>query len=200
MIKKFYFYNRKYSIDDQGNVIRLAFKDIRIQKYNGKCVKLVRHNKEKLLKLYINKDGYAEITLHYNSKQKTFLLHHLVYLIFVLNITNLNINTTLGYKDNFKQINHKDGDKLNNSPYNLELISLQENIQHAIDHKIHNSQTKAVYIEIYKDNIYLTTVWKFKEVSKYLYKYFHKYINTGTLCSYCKQGKAYQGFTFKYKV
>ena len=200
MIKYFYFYKRKYSIDDNGNIIRLSYNDIRIQKYNGKCVKLKRHNKEKILKPYINKDGYAEITLYYKGKQKTFLLHHLVYIVFNLKKSNLTIKNIIDYSDNYSQINHINGNKLNNSPYNLELVSLQDNIKHAVDHKLHNSQIKAVNIEIYKDNIYLTTVWKFNEVSKYLYKYFNKYINTGTLCAYCKQGKNYKGFTFKYKV
>lgn len=195
----FYFYNRKYSITEKGEVTRLAFDDIRIQKYNGRCIKLHRHNKTKILKHYINRDGYACVTLYDYPNRRTFLVHHLVYIVFNLNITNVT-NVNIGYDMNLTQINHIDGDKLNNYYKNLELVTLQQNIEHAVNKKLHNSQTKALYIDIYKDSIYLTTVWKFKGVSNYLYKYLNRYVNTGTLCSYCKQGKDYYGFTFKYKV
>ena len=200
MIKYFYYYNRKYSISEFGDLIRLEFSDIRIQKYKGRCVKLRRINKEKELKPFIDNDGYANITLFCNPHKKTFRLHHLIYIIFILNLDHIENNDIIGYENNYNQINHIDGNKLNNHYTNLELVSLQDNIKHAVKNKIHNSQIKALYIEIYKDGKYLDTVWKFKGVSEYLYKYFHKYINTGTLCSYCKQGKDYYGFTFKYKV
>lgn len=200
MIKHFYFYNREYTITDSGIITRLAFNDIRIQKYNGKCIKLNRHNKEKELKPYIDADGYANVTLYSKPHKKTFLVHHLIYMIYKLNLNYIEDNDIIGYKNNFNQINHIDSNKLNNYPDNLELVSLQDNISHSVRSMTHNSQLKALYIEIYKDGIYLDIVWKFKGVSEYLYKYFHKYINTGTLCSYCKQGKDYYGFTFKYKV
>ena len=200
MIKYFYYYKRKYSISEFGDITRLEFSDIRIQKHNNKYIKIKRINKEKILKPFIDNDGYANITLFSKPYKRSFRLHHLVYIIFVLNFDYIENRDIIDYKNNFNQINHKDGNKLNNHYSNLELVSLQDNIKHAVKNKIHNSQIKALYIEIYKDGKYLDTVWKFKGVSEYLYKYFHKYINTGTLCSYCKQEKNYYGFTFKYKA
>lgn len=203
MNKCFYFYTRKYMLSEDGTLIRCEYKDVRVQKYNGKCVKSHRTNKEKTIKPYVDKEGYYSVTLACGDYSKTFCLHHLVYIVYVKNITNITEETTLGYNfttKNFIQINHKDGDKSNNHYTNLELVTLQENIQHAVIHRIHNSQTKAKYIDVYKNGVYITTVWKFKGLAGYLEPIFGRLLNRGTLYSYLNQGKDYFGYTFKYKV
>ena len=79
------------------------------------------HRKEFLLKGYINKKGYRQVTLYdINKKPKTMRVHKLVALAFIKN------------KNNLPQINHKDGNKLNNVVNNLEWISNYDNMQHAI--------------------------------------------------------------------
>lgn len=203
MFKDFYFYDRRYRISEEGIVYRYEYKDIRIQKYNNKCVKLHRVNKEKLLKPYMDKEGYLTVTLQCKNTRRNICLHHLVYLVYVKNITHILKNTSIGYSfenKNYIQINHKDGNKQNNHYTNLELITLQENIQHAVVNKLHNSQKIAKYIDIYKDGKYIKTVWKFKGLAEFFKPIIGVIPNRGTLYSYLKKNKEYYGYTFQYKV
>ena len=79
------------------------------------------HRKEFLLKGFINKKGYKQVTLYDdNGKPKTLRVHKLVAITFIENENNL------------PQINHIDGNKLNNEVSNLEWISNYDNMQHAI--------------------------------------------------------------------
>lgn len=77
---------------------------------------------ERILKQKIDKYGYCCISLSKNSKMKYFTVHRLVALMFVV---NPNI-------EKFNQVNHKDGDKLNNGSDNLEWCDGFHNQQEAI--------------------------------------------------------------------
>lgn len=69
--------------------------------------------------LTINKTtGYLQITFYNKNKPKTFQVHRLVALAFIDNHGNL------------PQVNHKDGNKLNNCVDNLEWVSDSENKLH----------------------------------------------------------------------
>lgn len=72
-----------------------------------------------LLKPYINKCGYALYGLLLDKKQKKKTGHRLVAETFIINTNNK------------PQVNHIDGNKLNNSVENLEWVSAKENIHHA---------------------------------------------------------------------
>lgn len=65
----------------------------------------------------ISTDGYCRFAV----KKKKYRLHRALALAFIPNPLNL------------PQVNHKDGNKLNNSLDNLEWCSAQGNIQHAYD-------------------------------------------------------------------
>ena len=81
----------------------------------------IRRNKN--IKPYKVSNGYLAIELN-NGKPKKFLIHRLVALEFIEN------------KLNKKEVNHIDGDKLNNDVSNLEWCSSKENSIHAIKNNL----------------------------------------------------------------
>ena len=74
----------------------------------------------------INKYGYLVLTLSKDGKAKTHQLHRVVASAFVDNPFNK------------EQINHKDGNKENNKVSNLEWVTSEENINHAIKTGLRN--------------------------------------------------------------
>ncbi len=104
-------FENKYQISSLGNVKS-------IDRYDS----LGRFKPSKLRTISIEKDGYSYITLVGNkSKSKSFFIHRLVAQAF------LPLPKT---KD--LQINHIDGNKNNNSIDNLEWVTAQENVIHAL--------------------------------------------------------------------
>lgn len=108
-------FENMYCISNLGRVKSLQ----RFRK--GNCNNFTIVN-ERILKQKIDKYGYCCISLSKNSKMKSFTVHRLVALMFVFN-TNI---------EKFKQVNHKDGDKLNNDSDNLEWCDGFHNQQEAI--------------------------------------------------------------------
>jgi hypothetical protein len=82
--------------------------------YGGVAIK-----KGKVLSQHINSNGYKAVGLCSGSLIKTCLSHRLIAFAWIPN------------PENKATINHKDGDKLNNSIDNLEWATQAENIQHA---------------------------------------------------------------------
>ena len=80
-----------------------------------------RFIKEKYLKISVIYSGYCCVLLNAKNK-KSFSIHRLVAKAFIPNPLKL------------PQVNHKNGDKLNNTVANLEWVTASENIYHA--HKI----------------------------------------------------------------
>ena len=198
MVKEFYFYDRKFTITEDGMITRCAYEDDR--EISG--VVHHRHNKEVVMHPFIGKDGYVQIRLNCNGKSKSFRLHHIVYLVWVRDVVRIDCNTSIGYdfsKKVFVQIDHIDGDKLNNNYKNLEIVSLQQNIQRAVKIGIHNSQTKSKYILVYKDGKKIITIHKLREVSKWLRYIGYEHANSGTICRCIKNEKPWNGFLFKYE-
>jgi len=75
--------------------------------------------KEKMLKKSVNFYGYIQYILRNKGKCKSVSAHRLVALHFIDRI------------ENNQQVNHIDGNKLNNYYKNLEWVSQRENMQHA---------------------------------------------------------------------
>lgn len=67
----------------------------------------------------INRYGYAQTSLQKDGTLKTVTVHKLV------------ADTFLAYREGTTEVNHKDGNKLNNSSSNLERVSRLENMAHA---------------------------------------------------------------------
>lgn len=71
-----------------------------------------------------NFNGYLGVKLSDKNKSKTALIHILVAKAFIPNV------------DNKPCVNHKDGNKHNNSIYNLEWVTYSENMKHASDNNL----------------------------------------------------------------
>jgi len=80
--------------------------------------------KSKILKPALSQDGYLRCALSKERKLKSFPVHRLVCMAFY------------GLVPNGMEINHKDGNKINNCIDNLEYITHKQNIQHAFDNKL----------------------------------------------------------------
>lgn len=86
----------------------------------------VKNPKGKILGGSTHKDGYRFITI----KGKQIPIHRIVAENFIEN------------KYNKPFVNHKDGNKMNNSADNLEWVTQQENIQHSYKNKLQPSKVK----------------------------------------------------------
>lgn len=98
-----------------------------------------KHNNH-ILKPQPNGKGYLRVIIGH----KRYFVHRLV------------AEKYLENKDNKPQINHKDGNKLNNSIYNLEFVTNQENRNHAIKNNLHLCGEKCSYSKLKeKEVIYI---------------------------------------------
>lgn len=71
--------------------------------------------KGRILKQHMDKDGYMQISTRMNGKNVNLLVHRVVATCFLPN------------PDNLPQVNHRDGDRTNNSVENLEFCTPQYN-------------------------------------------------------------------------
>lgn len=87
---------------------------------DGKCYNSLTNN---WLKGQINyKNGYLSYTIKVADKKKRLYAHRLVAIAYIPN-----------HSTDCNQINHKDGNKLNNTVENLEWVNAKQNQQHAIE-------------------------------------------------------------------
>ena len=151
----------------------------------GNIKSLIRKNnkKEKLLKVQISTCGYYKILLYKNNKSKHFKVHRLIAIHFIPNIYNK------------EQINHIDGNKLNNNINNLEWVTPKENMQHAVRTGlkdkgiISSTKLKSIPITLYKDGIEFTFSSR-NEAARSLG------LNKGNLSLFCKGVLKYmKGYT-----
>ena len=104
------------NIDDEKWI---SIKDYPLYKISS-IGRIMNINTKRILKPCITPGGYYQVALWKNRKQKSFLVHILVY-------SNFNEDYDLkGFV-----INHKDGNKLNSNIENLEKITYGENNRHA---------------------------------------------------------------------
>lgn len=82
----------------------------------GKVYSLIS---KKLISQRLDRYGYLRCNLYRNQKQVTITVHRLVAMAFLPNPNNL------------PEVNHKDGNKLNNHIDNLEWVTTSENQKHA---------------------------------------------------------------------
>lgn len=90
-----------------------------------------KFHKGRILKQDIDEDGYYRINLRYNNKDKRYGVHRLVASAFISNDKNL------------PTVNHKDGNKQNNSVENLEWATVEYQNLHAIKTGLREGTMKA---------------------------------------------------------
>lgn len=164
-------YDGKYKVSNMGNVLTNNYKNKKITK---------------ILKPSDNGRGYLGVSLYKNGKIHSKTIHKIVAEAFIDNPYNL------------PQVNHKDGDKNNNTVDNLEWCTAKENIRHAWKNglvkiteerrqrsiKQLEKYTKTIAVEINQytlDEKYIKTWKSIKEASETLK------IPAGNICNCCKR-------------
>lgn len=104
----------------------------RIQISNLGNIKSYKTNRN--LKTVIKNSGYKKVSITFKTVSKTFMIHRLVAITFILN------------PENKPQVNHKDGNKLNNCIDNLEWVTSSENLKHAWDNGLHQAYQSRIVI------------------------------------------------------
>ena len=94
---------------------------------------IINKKDNKKINTRISKDGYIRVTLYYKNKSYIKSIHRLVAETFIEKKT-----TTSNL-----EVNHIDGNKLNNNINNLEWITHKENIEHAWKKNLFESVRKA---------------------------------------------------------
>ena len=79
----------------------------------------VRHWKDRILKQKVSKDRCSRVSLWKDGKEKTVLVHRLIASTFLENLFDTRMT-----------VNHKDGNRQNNSIENLEWLTTGDNIRH----------------------------------------------------------------------
>jgi hypothetical protein len=124
----------------------------------------------------INESGYLRVYIY----KKTYALHRLIALAFIENI------------ENKEQVNHIDGNKLNNSVENLEWVTNKENQFHKFKIGLGNSYTRKIgqydlEMNKIKEFISITGAAKELDIGK-----------TNIMCVLVNRRKTAGGFIFKY--
>lgn len=143
-------YENLYQISNYGRIKSLE--RIIINKYNEK-----RLFKEKMLSCCINENGYYRIGLQKNKlNQEYFKVSRLVAIHFINN------------PENKPQVNHIDGNKLNNYYENLEWVTAKENTVHAYKNNLANNYHSEKSVSLYdKNNNFIRSFKSITEASKW---------------------------------
>lgn len=130
-----------------------------------KSLKRFKKRKEdKILSPQIGKRGYYTISLWNNQKGTTKTIHRLIAEHFIKN------------NKNKREVNHKDGNKLNNNISNLEWVTPKENSVHAVrskDIKKFNYK-RGASISKYKNKITYVAEIRFNKKNIYLGRFKNK--------------------------
>lgn len=106
--------------------------------YITTCGKVISKKTNKVMTPYIDTVGYMCVTLDNGEKDVHVRVHRL------MGFTFLNV----GRNDYKKQINHIDGNKLNCSLNNLEVVSNKYNTEHGYDNNLYTTRNK-IQVEVY---------------------------------------------------
>ena len=135
---------------------------------------------KKFLKGSLGENGYLYYRLSKDNKKKMFYAHRLV------------AETFLDNKQNLPIVNHKDGNKLNNSIDNLRKITLSENVKASLYIQKTNTSIKPVQ-QYSLDGMLINTYPSIAEAARTLN------LDSSTISKVCRGiNKTHGGFVFKY--
>ena len=136
-------YEGYYQVSNLGNIKSLE----RIIENSGTLTGYYKV-KERILKPRENKNrnGYYELSLRKDGKEKRFKVHRLVACAFIENPYNK------------PEVNHIDGNKSNNCVSNLEWTTSKENKEHAWNMGLNNSNHKKKPIKCNENNMCFESV------------------------------------------
>lgn len=107
-----------YEVSNLGRVRSVD----KVRQYVNKAGKAVNYSvKGRVLINQTDFAGYSTVMLYSSQGRKTFKVHRLVAQAFISNLSGRDV------------VNHKDGNKSNNSVTNLEWVTQQENCSHACE-------------------------------------------------------------------
>lgn len=127
-------YEGRYQISNRGRVKSLPIDE-----------KFCKRTEEVIMRTFTCGSGYQEVIFTSRRKRKPMLIHRMVAEAFIAN------------PDEKKEVNHKDGNKMNNDVTNLEWVTPSENIRHSYDvllnkpphtRKVTCIETKEVFVSI----------------------------------------------------
>ena len=147
----------------------------------------VKNNKNKILSQCKQNAGYMLVHLYKNKKRRAYTVHRLVALAFLENLKEK------------PQVNHKDGNKLNNNVENLEWMTAIENNVHANNNNLIKRQRghkryNARKIIMKNDN---NIIKQFKCI-KYACEYLDKPNASGDITRCC-QHKRLQAYGYEWE-
>lgn len=119
-----------------SNLGRIRSMDRKItQLANGGKTQFTYIKKGRILAQNIQNGGYFVVSISANAKRKICTVHRLVASAFIEN------------PNNYRDVNHKDGNKKNNNIENLEWVEHSENIKHSyreLKQKRHNKPIRCI--------------------------------------------------------
>lgn len=170
-------YEQYYEISNYGRVRRIKYDNVA----NGTKYKLPYYIKPR-----IDKDGYLRYTLSLKGKNKSYYAHRLVAIHFIPNPNNLPC------------VNHKHGNKNDNSVEELEWCSIRDNNLHALKSglRVMKNNKLSKQVEQYDLKGNLLNIYKSANDAKRITGY-----SQGHISECCRGEKTqYKGYIWKYKV
>lgn len=135
-----------------------------------------KHISQKIISQEINKErnNYCEVMLWKNGEYKRYKVHRLVAETFIDN------------PENKPQVNHKDGNTLNNSVWNLEWVTDKENKEHAWNEKLCNSDHRKRKIRCLDNNEIYESITACSKLLSIDRRWLHKHLKglTENACGY----------------